>query len=77
MREIENQMEWVRSEKDEQIAKLSADRKNLHDRVSEAETQLSQFKARKREEIKVRVTVKNHTIHTFPTNTPFKQCHKC
>jgi phage shock protein A len=55
---MEKQMEWVRSEKDEQIAKLSADRKNLHDRVHEAETQLSQFKARKREELKVRVIVK-------------------
>jgi flavorubredoxin len=62
MREIEKQMEWVRSEKDEQIAKLSADRKNLHDRVHEAETQLSQFKARKREELKVMVIVKNHTV---------------
>ena len=63
MREIENQMEWVRSEKDEQIAKLSADRKNLHDRVHEAETQLSQVKARKREELKVIVIVKNRTIY--------------
>lgn len=52
---MENQLEWVRSEKDEQIVKLTADKKNLHDRLHEAETQLSQFKAWKREELKVRV----------------------
>jgi len=57
MREIENQLEWVRSEKDEQIAKLSAEKKNLQVRLSDAESQLSMVKAQKREELKVEVVV--------------------
>lgn len=51
--EVENQLEWVRSEKDEQMAKVSADRKVLQDRLHEAETQLAQLKSRKRDELKV------------------------
>jgi hypothetical protein len=57
MREMENQLEWVRSEKDEQIAKLSAEKKNLQVRLSDAESQLSMVKAQKREELKVEVVV--------------------
>jgi len=51
--EVENQLEWMRSEKDEEIRKLSADRKALQDRLHDAETQLSQLKSRKRDELKV------------------------
>lgn len=53
MLDIENQLEWLRSEKDEEIAKLSADRRVLQDRLHDAETQLSQLKTRKRDELKV------------------------
>jgi hypothetical protein len=55
MREIENQLEWVRSEKDDQIAKLSSEKRNLHDRLNDAESQLALVKARKREELKVKL----------------------
>jgi len=51
--EVENQLEWTRSEKDEEIRKLSADRKALQDHLHDAETQLSQLKSRKRDELKV------------------------
>ena len=62
MREMENQLEWVRSEKDEQIAKLSAEKKNLQVRLNDAESQLSMVKAQKREELKVEIVV---TIVTY------------
>lgn len=57
MRESESQLEWVRSEKDEQIAKLSAEKKNIQVRLNDAESQLSLVKAQKREELKVEVLV--------------------
>jgi cell division protein FtsB len=62
MLEMEKQVNWVRSEKDEQIAKLSADKKALHDRLNDAESQLSMVKARNREELKVRIIIILHNI---------------
>jgi cell division protein FtsB len=62
MLEMEKQVDWVRSEKDEQIAKLSADKKALHDRLNDAESQLSMVKARNREELKVRIIIILHNI---------------
>jgi hypothetical protein len=63
MREIENQLEWVRSEKDEQISKLSAEKKNLQVRLNDAESQLSMVKAQKREELKVEAVVAISNIY--------------
>jgi hypothetical protein len=62
MLEMEKQVNWVRSEKDEQIAKLSADKKTIHDRLNDAESQLSMVKARNHEELKVRIIVTLHNI---------------
>lgn len=50
---VENQLEWTRSEKDEEIKKFTAERRVLQDRLHEAEMQLSQLKSRKRDELKV------------------------
>lgn len=76
MREFENQLEWVRSEKDEQIAKLSAEKRNLQVRLNDAESQLSMVKAQKREELKVEVlvTLSNICVPKFvyaDKNKPF------
>jgi DNA repair exonuclease SbcCD ATPase subunit len=51
--EVESQLEWLRSERDEGITKLTAEKKVLQDRLHDAETQLSQLKSRKRDELKV------------------------
>ncbi|GJN21574.1 hypothetical protein PR202_gb09061 [Eleusine coracana subsp. coracana] len=59
MMEMEKQVDWVRSEKDEKVAKLSADKKALHERLNDAESQLSMVKARKREELKKLTKEKN------------------
>lgn len=53
MREVESQLEWLRSERDDEIAKLTTEKKILQDRLHDAETQLSQLKSRKRDELKV------------------------
>lgn len=53
VQEIESQLEWVRSERDDEITKLMAERKVLQDRLYDAETQLTQLKSRKRDELKV------------------------
>lgn len=55
MQEYENQLEWLRSERDDEIGKLSAEKKVLQDRLHDAETQLSQLKSRKRDELKVHI----------------------
>jgi hypothetical protein len=62
MLEMEKQVDWVRSEKDEEITKLTADKKVLHDHLNDAESQLSMVKARNREELKVRIIVALHNI---------------
>lgn len=53
IQEVESQLEWLRSERDDEITKLSAEKKVLQDRLHDAETQLSQLKSRKRDELKV------------------------
>lgn len=53
IQEAENQIEWVRSERDDEITKLKAEKKTFQDRLHDAETQLSQLKSRKRDELKV------------------------
>lgn len=53
VQDVESQLEWLRSERDEGIAKLSAEKKVLQDRLHDAETQISQLKSRKRDELKV------------------------
>lgn len=55
-REAENQLEWVRSERDEEIAKLANEKKSLQDRLRESDSQLAQLKSRKRDELKVCMT---------------------
>lgn len=51
--EVENQLEWVHSEKDDEITGLVTEKKVLQDRLYDAESQLSQLKSRKRDELKV------------------------
>lgn len=53
MQEVESQLEWLRSERDDEIAKLTSEKKIVQDRLHDAETQLSQLKSRKRDELKV------------------------
>lgn len=53
MQEVESQLEWLRSERDDEITKLSTEKKLLQDRLHDAETQISQLKSRKRDELKV------------------------
>ena len=53
VQEVESQLEWLRSERHDEIAKLSAEKKALQDRVHDAEAQLSQLKSQKRDELKV------------------------
>lgn len=57
LREAENQLEWVRSERDEEIAKLAGEKKSLQDRLRESDSQLAQLKSRKRDELKVGLVV--------------------
>jgi hypothetical protein len=59
---MEKQVDFVRSKKDEEITKLFADKKALHNRLNDAESQLSMVKARNREELKVRIIVALHNI---------------
>ena len=51
--QIESQLEWFRSERDDEISKLTAEKKVLQDRLHDAESQISQLKCRKRDELKV------------------------
>lgn len=53
MRELEGQLEWVRSEREEEVQALKAERKALEQRAREAEAQLAQIKSRKKDELKV------------------------
>lgn len=53
IQEIESQLEWFRSERDDEITKLTAEKKVLQDRLHDAESQISQLKSRKRDELKV------------------------
>lgn len=53
IQEVESQIEWVRSERDDEIAKLKAEKRTFQDRLHDAETQLAQLKSRKRDELKV------------------------
>lgn len=55
IQEFENQLEWLRSERDDEIGKLSAEKKALQDRLHDAENQLTQLKSRKRDELKVHI----------------------
>ena len=53
IREVENQLEWVRSEREEEIGKLLNEKKGIQDRLRDTESQLAQLKSRKRDELKV------------------------
>lgn len=55
IQEAESQLEWLRSDRDDEIGKLIAEKKVLQDRLHDSETQLSQLKCRKRDELKVSV----------------------
>ncbi|KAK1316851.1 hypothetical protein QJS10_CPA05g01382 [Acorus calamus] len=57
--EYENQFEWLRLEKDDEIAKISTEKFVLQDRLHDAEAQISQLKSRKRDELKKVVKEKN------------------
>lgn len=59
IQEAENQIEWIRSERDIEVAKLSAEKKILQDRLNDAEMQLAQLKSRKRDELKVILSLAN------------------
>ena len=53
IQEIESQLDWLRAERDEEIAKLTAEKRVVQDRLHDAEVQLAQLKSRKRDELKV------------------------
>lgn len=53
VQEVESQLEWLRSERDDEIVRLSAEKKTLQDRLHDAEIQLSRLKSCKRDELKV------------------------
>lgn len=53
IQEVESQLEWHRSERDDEMKKLTTEKKMLQDRLHDAESQLSQLKSRKRDELKV------------------------
>ncbi|KAI3520363.1 hypothetical protein L1887_09747 [Cichorium endivia] len=53
LQEIESQLEWLRSQRDEEIAKLIVEKKLFQERFHGADTQLSQLKSRKHDELKV------------------------
>lgn len=63
VRELEGQLEWVRSEREEEVQQLKADKKGLEQRAREAESQLAQIKSRKKDELKVRHHRKNVCCH--------------
>ena len=41
IQEVESQLEWFRSERDDEIRKLTAEKKVLQDRLHDADTQIS------------------------------------
>ena len=53
IQDLESQLEWLRSERDDEVGKLTAKNKVLQDRLHDADTQLSLLKSRKRDELKV------------------------
>lgn len=53
IREVENQLEWVRSEREEEIGKLVIEKKGVQDWLRDTEGQIAQLKSRKRDELKV------------------------
>jgi len=53
IREVESQLEWVRSEREEESGKSLNEKKGLQDRLRDTESQLAQLKSRKRDELKV------------------------
>lgn len=65
IREVENQLEWVRSEREEESAKLHNEKKGLQDRLRDTESQLAQLKSRKRDELKVITHVIHSLSHPF------------
>lgn len=58
-KKVESQLEWLRSERKDEIGKLNSEKKVLQDRLHDTETQLSQLKSRKRDELKRVVKEKN------------------
>lgn len=54
-RDMESQLEWLKSEKDEKVTKLTAEKRSLQDRVHEMEAQLLQLKSRQKEELKASI----------------------
>lgn len=53
IQEVESQLEWLRSERDDEITRLTAEKRALQDLLHDTETQLSQLKSQKRDELKV------------------------
>ncbi|KAL3745451.1 hypothetical protein ACJRO7_014538 [Eucalyptus globulus] len=51
VRDVENQPEWLRSERVEEIAKLTSEKKALQDSLCDAESQILQLKTRHSEEL--------------------------
>lgn len=68
IREVENQLEWVRSEREEDSGKLLNEKKGLQERLRDTESQLAQLKSRKRDELKVSAQLfhfQNSTLVVF------------
>lgn len=59
VRDVENQPEWLRSERMEEIAKLTSEKKALQDRLHDAEKQILQLKTRHSEELEKVVNEKD------------------
>lgn len=55
IKDMESQLEWLKSEKDEKITKLTAEKRSLQDRVHEMEAQLLQLKSRQKDELKASI----------------------
>lgn len=72
IQEIESQLEWLRSERDDEITKFTAEKKVLQDRLHDAETQLSQLKSRKRDELKVGHCAFCYNAYISTVSTPLK-----
>lgn len=56
IQDAESQLEWIRAERDDEVARLTSEKKVLQNRLNDAESQLSQLKSRKRDELKVKRT---------------------
>lgn len=57
LQDAESQIDWLRAERDEEIAKLTTEKRALQERLYDAEVQLAQLKSRKRDEMKVQYHV--------------------